>query len=442
MFESLTEKLEATFRKLRGHGTLTESNIQDALKEIRRALLDADVHYKVAKDFISDIQEEAVGAATIRSVDPGQQMVKIVHDKLVTLLGEKTAEIRISGQPPSTIMVCGLQGSGKTTLAAKLGLLYKKRNMKVVLVAADPYRPAAIKQLQTLGRQIDVTVFEMGTARPQDICSAALDRARKEFVDLVIFDTAGRLHIDEELMTELADIKQMLKPQEILLVADAMTGQDAVNVAREFHQRLGITGVVLSKLDGDARGGAALSIRAVTGCPIKLVGTGEKLSDLEPFHPDRLASRILGMGDIISLVEKAQEAVDVQEAEKLEQKLRKAQFTLEDFYQQMQQLKKMGPLESLLEMIPGVGKALRGATLDPKAMARVEAMILSMTPEERRSPQIINGSRRKRIAQGSGSSIQDLNRMLKQFDQMRKMLKSMDKTNFRRMSKDMLPFGP
>lgn len=439
MFESLTEKLDATFRKLRGHGTLTESNITEALKEIRRALLEADVNYKVTRDFVKDIEADAVGVATIRSVEPGQQIVKIVHDKLVKLLGEKVAEIKVSERPPSVIMVCGLQGSGKTTLAAKLGLYYKKKK-KVLLVAADPYRPAAIKQLQTLGGQIDVPVFEMGTARPQDICREAMTRAKKDFIDLIILDTAGRLHIDDQMMTELTEVKALVSPQEILLVADAMTGQDAVNVAREFHERLNITGVVLSKLDGDARGGAALSIRAVTGCPIKLAGIGEKLSDLEPFHPDRLASRILGMGDIVSFVEKAQEAVDLKEAEKLEKKLRKEQFTLEDFYHQMQQLKKMGPLESLLELIPGVGKALKGATIDPSAMKRIEAMILSMTPEERRDPRIINGSRRRRIADGSGTSVQDLNRMLRQFAQMKKMLKNVHKMKLGRLPRDMMPF--
>jgi len=440
MFDSLTEKLEATFKKLRGHGSLTEDNIKDALKEIRRALLEADVNYKVTRDFIKDIQSEAIGAVTVRSVEPGQQVVKIVHDKLVELLGARTAEVHVSEHPPSVIMICGLQGSGKTTLTAKLGLFYKKKKKKVLLVAADPYRPAAIKQLQTLGRQIDVEVFEKGQTRPQDICREGLDYARKNFVDLVILDTAGRLHIDAELMSELSDIKELVKPQEILLVADAMTGQDAVNVAKEFHERLNVTGVALSKLDGDARGGAALSIRAVTGCPLKVVGIGEKMTDLEPFHPDRMASRILGMGDIVSFVEKAQDAVDIKEAEKLEQKLRKQQFTLEDFYDQMQQLKKMGPLESLLDMIPGAGKALKGATLDPKAMKRVEAMIQSMTIEERQNPHIINGSRRKRIAIGSGTSVQDLNRMLKQFAQMKKMLKNVHKMKFKGLPKDIMPF--
>ncbi|MCK5124746.1 MAG: signal recognition particle protein [candidate division Zixibacteria bacterium] len=440
MFDSLTEKLEATFKKLRGLGTLTEDNIKEALKEIRRALLEADVNYKVTKDFIQDVQAEAVGAETIRSVEPGQLIVKIVHEKMIKLLGEKTAEIQISERPPSIIMICGLQGSGKTTLTAKLGLLYKKKKQKVLLVAADPYRPAAVKQLQTLGKQIDVEVFEMGQSDPVTICKGAISKARKEFVDLIIFDTAGRLHIDEELMNELSDIKKMANPREILLVADAMTGQDAVNVAREFHEKLNVTGVVLSKMDGDARGGAALSIRGVTGCPLKLVGIGEKLTDLEPFHPDRMASRILGMGDIVSFVEKAQEMVDFKEAEKLEKKLRKSQFTLEDFLNQLQQLKKMGPLESIMEMIPGMGKALKGATIDPKAMKRVEAMVLSMTPYERQNPKIINGSRRKRIAAGSGTTIQDLNRMLKQFAQMKKMIKSMGKMNFKGLPKDMMPF--
>jgi len=439
MFDSLTEKLEATFKKLRGHGTLTESNIKDALKEIRRALLEADVNYKVVRDFIKNMEADAIGVATVRSVEPGQQIVKIVHDKLVELLGRETAEVFVSEHPPSIIMVCGLQGSGKTTLAAKLALEYKKKKKKVLMVAADPYRPAAIKQLQTLGRQIDIEVFEKGQAKPQDICREAHDYAKKNFIDLMILDTAGRLHIDTQLMDELGDIKRMLSPQEILLVADAMTGQDAVNVAREFNEKLDITGVALSKMDGDARGGAALSIRSVTGRPIKVVGIGEKLTDLEEFHPDRMASRILGMGDIVSFVEKAQDAVDIEKAEKLEKKLRKQQFTLEDFYDQMQQLKKMGPLESLLEMIPGVGKALKGATLDPGAMKRVEAMILSMTPQERQKPEILNGSRRKRIAVGSGTSVQDLNRMLKQFAQMKKMLKNVHKMKFKGLPKDMLP---
>lgn len=419
---------------------MTEANIAEAMKEVRRALLEADVNYKVTRDFVDDVQRDAIGATAVRSVEPGQQVVKIVHEKLVKLLGEKAVEINLSGASPAVIMICGLQGSGKTTLAAKLALQYKKKSQKPLLVAADPYRPAAIKQLQTLGKQIDVDVFEMGTAKPQDICREAVSTARKGFVDLVILDTAGRLHIDQELMTELAEIKKTVSPQEILLVADAMTGQDAVNVAREFHERLNITGVVLSKLDGDARGGAALSIRAVTGCPIKLASIGEKLSDLEPFYPDRMASRILGMGDIVSLVEKAQEAISQKDAERLEEKLRKQQFTFEDFYSQLQQLKKMGPLESLLEMIPGVGRALKGASLDPSAMKRVEAMILSMTPHERRNPHIINGSRRKRIAQGSGSSVQDLNRMLKQFAQMRQMLKSAQKMKLKGLPKGIMPF--
>ncbi len=440
MFDSLTEKLEATFKKLRGHGTLTEDNIKEAMKEIRMALLEADVNYKVTKDFVKDVTAAAIGAETIRSVEPGQQVVKIVHEKLVDLLGEKASDIRISERPPSIIMICGLQGSGKTTLTAKLGLHFKKKKKKVLLVAADPYRPAAVQQLVTLAKQIDVSVFEMGQDDPVKICKEAINKARKEFVDLIIFDTAGRLHIDEELMNELGKIKAMAEPQEILLVADAMTGQDAVNVAREFNDKLDITGVVLSKMDGDARGGAALSIRAVTGCPLKLVGIGEKMTDLEPFHPDRMASRILGMGDIVSFVEKAQELVDVNEAAKLEKKLRKAQFTLEDFLSQLQQLKKMGPLDSLLEMIPGVGKALKGATIDPNAMKRIEAMVLSMTPYERQNPNVINGSRRKRIANGSGTTVQDLNRMLKQFAQMKKMLKSVGKMKFKGgLPKDMLP---
>ncbi len=440
MFDSLTEKLEATFKTLRGHGSLTDENIKEALKDIRRALLDADVNYKVARDFIAEVETEAIGAETIRSVDPGQLIVKIVHQKLISLLGSQTSDVYISEHPPSVIMICGLQGSGKTTLSSKLALRYKKKGKKVLLVAADPYRPAAIKQLQTLGKQIDVDVFEMGQANPVEICQKALSQASKQFVDLVILDTAGRLHIDDELMDELAEIKKSVKPQELLLVADAMTGQDAVNVAGTFHEKLEITGVCLSKMDGDARGGAALSIKRVTGCPIKLVGVGEKMTDLEAFHPERVASRILGMGDIVSLVEKAQDTIDVKEAAKLEKKLRKSQFTLDDFYQQIQQLKKMGPLESLMDMIPGAGKLMKGATIDPKSMVRVEAMILSMTPGERDKPQIINGSRRKRIAKGSGTTVQDINKMLKQFGQMKKMLKSFTKGGLRGLPKGISPF--
>jgi len=440
MFDSLTEKLDVTFKKLRGQGTLTEENIADALKEVRRALLEADVNYKVTKSFIDGVREEAIGAVTMRSVDPGQHIVKIVHEKLIGLLGEKSVPLNIGERPPSVIMICGLQGSGKTTLSAKIALHYKKKGKKPLLVAADPYRPAAIQQLQTLGKQIEIEVFEMGQGNPVEICKKAVERARANFNDLVIFDTAGRLHIDDELMVELEDIKKQNEPNEILLVADAMTGQDAVNVAQEFHDRLDITGVVLSKMDGDARGGAALSIREVTGCPIKLVGIGEKLTDLEEFHPDRMASRILGMGDVLTLVEKAQESIDMKEAQKLEKKLRRAQFTLEDFYNQLQQLKKMGPLESLLEMIPGVGKMIKGVEIDPKAMSRVEAIIQSMTFEERRKPEILNGSRRKRIAIGSGTSVQDVNRMMKQFAQMRTMIKRMGKMKMKGLPKNMLPF--
>lgn len=440
MFGELIDRFDDIFKTLRGAGKLTEKNIRDSLKEVRRALLEADVNYKVVKEFIKRVEEESVGEKVLKSIEPGQQIVKIVHDELVQVLGEKTVPLAPIDKTPTVYMLCGLQGSGKTTLAGKLALQAKRKNKKPLLVAADIYRPAAVKQLKVLGDSIGVEVFHRENVQPPDICYEAKKYAEKNFVDLVILDTAGRLHIDEELMVELEEIKSRVSPDELLLVADAMTGQDAVNLAEHFHKRLALTGVALTKLDGDARGGAAISIRAVTGCPIKLASVGEKLSDLEPFHPDRMASRILGMGDIVSLVEKAQQAVDMKAAAKLEEKLKKNAFTLEDFYDQMQQIKKMGPLESIMGMIPGVGKALKGIQIDEKGLTRVEAMIQSMTPEERRNPQIIDGSRKVRIAKGSGNSVQNINLLLKQFAAMQKMIKDMSKFKFKGLPKGAFPF--
>jgi signal recognition particle subunit SRP54 len=427
MFSSLSDRLEGVFKKLRGRGKLTESNVKESMREIRQALLEADVNYKVARDFCKAVQAEAIGDRVLQSIEPGQQIVKIVHDELVKLLGSTAEELHPIDNPPTVYMVCGLQGSGKTTLCGKLALKAKRKNKKALLVAADIYRPAAIKQLAVLGDSIQVEHFSLDGAKPPKICREAVAYAKKNFIDLVILDTAGRLHIDDELMAELEEIQKVVPPDETLLVADAMTGQDAVNVAREFHARINITGVALTKLDGDARGGAALSIRQVTGCPIKVASVGEKLSDLESFHPDRMASRILGMGDIVGLVEKAQETIDVEQAEKMQEKLLKAQFDFEDFLEQMNQLKKMGPLESVLKMIPGIGKQLKGIQVDEREMERMAAIVKSMTVEERRRPQIIDSSRKKRIAKGSGNSIQAVNQLLKQFSAMQKMFSQFGK---------------
>ncbi|MFH2036560.1 MAG: signal recognition particle protein [Candidatus Zixiibacteriota bacterium] len=440
MFGELVDKFDDIFKKLRGAGKLSEKNIKDSLKEVRRALLEADVNYKVVKNFIKSVEEASVGEKVLKSIEPGQQIVKIVHDELINVLGTKAEPLAAIDKSPTVYMLCGLQGSGKTTLSGKLALQAKKKNKKPLLVAADIYRPAAVKQLGVLGKSIDVEVFHIEGAKPPEICREAKKYAAKNFIDLVIFDTAGRLHIDDELMIELEEIKSSTNPDELLLVADSMTGQDAVNVAEQFHKRLNLSGVVLTKLDGDARGGAAISIRSVTGCPIKMVSIGEKLTDLEPFHPDRMASRILGMGDIISLVEKAQGSIDEKQAKKLEEKLRKNAFTLEDFYDQMQQLKKMGPLESIMGMIPGMGKALKGVQIDENGMVRVEAIIQSMTIEERRNPNIINGSRKSRIAAGSGNSIQSVNLLLKQFFAMQKMIKNVNKMKFKGLGKGSFPF--
>ncbi|MDH3891299.1 MAG: signal recognition particle protein [candidate division Zixibacteria bacterium] len=439
MFESLSDKLEVVFKKLRGAGKLSEKNIKDSMREVRRSLLEADVNYKVARDFIKAVEEKAIGSEVLKSIDPGQQVIKIVHDELVGLLGGKNEPIAPVDKSPTVYMVCGLQGSGKTTLVAKLALANKRKNKKPLMVAADIYRPAAVQQLKVLADQINVEHFHLEGKKPQHICREAVKYAEKNFIDLVILDTAGRLHVDDELMTELEEIKSQVNPDELLLVADSMTGQDAVKVAEEFHRRLDITGVALSKLDGDARGGAALSIRSVTGCPIKLASIGEKVSDLEPFHPDRMASRILGMGDIVSLVEKAEETIDVEKAEKMQKKLLKAQFDFEDFLDQMQQLKKMGPLESIMGMIPGVGKALKNVKVDEGAMERMVAIIKSMTIEERRHPNVIDGSRKKRIALGSGNSVQAVNQLLKQFFAMQKMFQNMNKKKFKGLPDGLMP---
>ncbi len=439
MLEELTSKLESTFRRLRGYGKLTEKNIDDSLKEIRRALLEADVNYKVVKDFVASVKEKAIGEEVLRSVTPGQMIVKIVHDEMVRLLGGTTATIRNAGIPPTIIMLTGLQGSGKTTFAAKLARYLQKKNRKPMLVAADVYRPAAIQQLKILGRSINVPVYDEGVGDPVKIAFNSISQARQQMLDTVILDTAGRLHIDEQMMQELVNIKNRIRPHEILFVADGMTGQDAVNTAQQFAERLNFDGVVLTKMDGDARGGAALSIKAITGKPIKFIGVGEKVDDIEQFHPDRMASRILGMGDVVTLVEKAQETIDKEKAEKLEKKLRKAEFDLEDFLDQLQQIKKMGSLESILKMIPGVGSQLKNAQVDEKNLVRVEAIINSMTKEERRNPRILNGSRRKRIAMGSGTRVQDVNALMRQFEQMKKMMKQMNKKSFRGLGG--MPFG-
>jgi len=436
MFESLSEKLEEALKRIRGQSKITEENIGEALAEVRRALLDADVNFNVTKKFIDDVKEKSLGLEVKGNVLPGQLMIKLIHDELVALMGSTKSDIAVAAQAPTIIMVAGLQGSGKTTFCSKLAFMLKKKGRQPLLVACDIYRPAAIDQLKTLGQSISLPVFSKDDAKPLEIAQEAVQYAKKFGRDVVIVDTAGRLTIDEEMMQEVADLKSNLKPHEVLFVCDAMTGQDAVNTAQAFHERLELTGVVLTKLDGDTRGGAALSIRAVTGKPIKFVGVGEKVDALEPFYPERIASRILGMGDIITLVEKAQQQIDEKEAAKLEEKLKKNQFTFEDFLEQMRLIKKMGSLRDLLGMIPGMDKAMRNVQIDEKAFSRVEAMVLSMTIEERQNPRLLNGSRRKRIADGSGSSVQDVNRLIKQFEDMQKMMKNMTRGKMANM------FGP
>ncbi len=443
MFDSLSDKLNTVFKKLKGHGKLTEKNIEEGLKEIRMALLEADVHYRVVKSFIADTKDRAMGQEVMGSLTPGQQVVKIVNEELTKLMGSEHQELNLSGSAPISIMLAGLQGSGKTTTAGKLAIFLRKSGKKPYLVPADVYRPAAIDQLQKLGNQIEVPVFPSSTDMdPVEISRQALTAAHQQGCDVLLLDTAGRLHIDEDLMEELRRIKSEVKPSDILLVADAMTGQDAVNIAKSFNEALDIGGVILTKVDGDARGGAALSIKAVTGKPIKFIGVGEKLNALEPFHPDRLASSILGMGDVLTLIEKAQEAVDQEKAEELEKKLRKSEFTLEDFRDQMVQVRKMGSLTDIIKMIPGMGqvKQLKNLQVDEKEFVRIEAIINSMTPQERRQHNIINGSRRKRIARGSGTQVQDVNRLLKNYTQVMKMIKKLNKGGMRGMNRGMLPF--
>ncbi len=424
-FEGLSDRLQEVFKKLRGKGKITEDDVKLAMREVRLALLEADVNYKVVKDFVTTVSQRAVGHEVLQSVTPGQQVIKIVHDEMTRLMGEAENKLTMAPKPPTVFMVVGLQGAGKTTTVAKLAKSLIRQGRRPLLVACDVYRPAAIKQLQVLGDQVGVPVFAMGQDNPVDIAPASLDYARTNNRDVVIIDTAGRLHINQELMDELKSIKERVNPQEILLVVDAMTGQDAVNVAESFNNDMNLTGVILTKLDGDTRGGAALSVKAVTGCPIKMVGMGEKLDALEVFHPDRMASRILGMGDILTLVEKAQDNFDQKQAREMERKIRQQEFTLDDFLQQMQQVRSMGPLEDLLGMIPGMSKQMKSmkGEIDEKELAHVEAIIKSMTIAERRNPNILNGSRKKRVARGSGTKVQDVNRLLKQFEDARKMMK-------------------
>jgi len=440
MFENLSDKLDSVFKKLRGHGKLSEKNIDEGLKEVRMALLEADVHYRVVKGFIEEVRQRALGHEVMDSLTPGQQVIKIVNEKLTELMGSRHEALNLAGSPPAAVMLVGLQGSGKTTTAGKLSILLRKMGRRPFLVPADVYRPAAIEQLKTIADQVQVPVF--GSSPDQDpvqICLEAKATAFQKGCDVLVLDTAGRLHIDEELMAELGRIKEALRPSDIMLVADAMTGQDAVNIAKAFNERLDISGVILTKMDGDARGGGALSIKTITGKPIKFIGVGEKLNALEPFHPDRMAASILGMGDVLSLIEKAQEAVDQKKAIELQKKLRKSQFTLDDFRDQLIQVRKMGSLSDILKMIPGMGKIkhMKDLDIDDREFVRIEAIINSMTAQERRQHGIINGSRRKRIALGSGTRIQDVNALLKNYTQMLKMLKKFNQGGLRR---GMLPF--
>jgi len=423
IFESLSDNLEDIFSELRRHGKLSESDVDSAMREIRLALLEADVHYSVVKAFVRRVRERCVGAEVQKSLTPGQQVVKIVHDELIRTLGEP-GRLKLAGNTPHVVMLVGLQGSGKTTTAAKLALNLRREGQKPLLVAADTYRPAAVDQLIALGKQIDIPVYDEGVeSSPPDIALHGLDHARRENDSVIIVDTAGRLQIDETMMDELATIRERISPDEVLLVADAMTGQEAVNIAQGFNEQVGITGLILTKVDGDARGGAAISMREVTGVPIKFLGTSEKLDGLEDFHPDRLASRILGMGDVLTLIEKAEETYDLEQAEAAVEKLRTASFDLEDFLEQFQQLRKMGPLQQLVSMLPGAGQALRDVQVDEKDLNRVEAIIRSMTPAERRAPKLISGSRKRRIAAGSGTRPQDVNAVLKQYSEAQKMMK-------------------
>ncbi len=427
MFDDLSRKLDAALKRLRGQGKISGENVAETLREVRRVLLDADVNYKVARDFVEGVLRRASGREVLESITPGQQIVKIIHDELVTLLGTSSADIAVAPMPPTVVLVAGLQGSGKTTFCAKLAVHLRKQGRHPLLVAADIHRPAAVDQLVALGGTISIPVFTVQGAGAVAIAQEGVEHGRLNARDVVIVDTAGRLHVDEDMMREVEAIKAAIRPHEILFVVDAMTGQDAVNTAQAFHERLGFDGAVLTKMDGDARGGAALSLRATVGKPIKFIGVGEKPEALERFHPDRMASRILGMGDIVTLVEKAQDRIDGDRAVQLERKLRQSQFTFEDFLEQMQEVRSMGPLDQLVGMIPGMQRLPQNVALDESALTRIEAIIRSMTPEERQRPQVINGSRRKRIAAGSGTTVQDVNRLLKQFEQMQKMMKALGK---------------
>lgn len=445
VFEGLSDKLQAAIKKIRGNKVVTEEDLKATLREVRMGLLEADVNFKVVKDFVAKIKERAQGIEVQEGLSAGQQVVKVVHDELIELLGGSQSKLVVSSKAPTIIMLVGLQGAGKTTTAAKLASHLRKNGKKPLLVAGDIYRPAAIDQLEILGKQLDIPVFSLGqNVSPVDIAKKAVDRANAVLCDTVIIDTAGRLHIDETLMAELKNIKGAVEPHEILLVVDAMTGQDAVTVADSFNKALGITGLIVTKLDGDARGGAVLSVKEVTGCPVKFVGMGEKLDALEPFYPDRMASRILGMGDVLSLIEKAQSVISADDAAKMAETMRKNEFTLEMFLQQMQQIKKLGSLQSILGMLPGMGnisKKLEGAELDGKEVGRIEAIIRSMTLKERRNPNIINGSRRRRIALGSGMRVQDVNKLLKNFEDSKKMMKKMQGMNkFAKKGSFKLPF--
>ncbi len=424
-FEGLSEKLGAVFKRLKSRGKLTEADVKEAMREVKMALLEADVSYKVVKDFVAKVSEKAVGEEVLTSLTPGQHVIKIVNDELIALMGEQNSRINIPSKPPCVIMMCGLQGSGKTTHAAKLAKFFKDNGKRPLLVACDVYRPAAINQLQVVGNKAGVKVFEMGQINPVTIAKEAIKHAKDYGNDMVIIDTAGRLHIDEELMNELKTIKQETEPHEIMLVVDAMTGQDAVNVAKAFDDALGIDSVLMSKLDSDTRGGAALSVLAVTGKPIKFVGMGEKLDEFEPFHPERMASRILGMGDVLTLIERVQTSVDEEDAKKLEERLKENSFDMTDLLEQMKQIRKMGPLKQLMGMLPGVADKIKDVDIDDRQMDRVEAMILSMTPAERAKPSIIDPKRKRRIAAGSGNTVTDVNRLLKQFEQMQKLMKQM-----------------
>lgn len=441
-FEGLSDKLEAAFKKLRGKGKLTETDVRNAMREVRLALLEADVNYKVARDFTAKVTERAIGAQVMESLTPGQMVVKIVNEELTELMGGTRSRLASAQHPPTVVMMCGLQGVGKTTYCAKLGLMLKNQGNRPLLVACDIYRPAAIKQLQVVGEKAGVPVFEKGTADPVEIAREAIKLAKDQGYDYVLLDTAGRLHIDEELMDELKRVKAEIKPHEILLLIDAMTGQDAVNVATAFNEALGVDGLVLTKLDGDTRGGAALSARAVTGKPIKFIGTGEKLGDLDAFHPDRMASRILGMGDVLSLIEKAETSLDEKKAMELEAKLRKNKFDLNDLLNQLREMKKMGNLKEMLAMLPGVGKQLNDVEIDERQFDRTQAIILSMTPAEREKPDLINPSRKRRIAAGCGMQVEDVNRLLKQYRDMQRMFKQFSGKGMRKKMRRMGQLPP